>query len=1168
MSPSRGGGGRRRHRLLLAIATVTILHLIVWRSTSTLRTLHSSTLIKRSHHEEESEPEPPSTDALIDWLKIYTQASSRDKPLVFLTMTIWLTFLFAFVGICASEFFCPNLSHIASRLGLSESVAGVTFLAFSNGSPDVFSTFSALKANAGSLAIGELIGAASFIVSVVAGTMALITPFKVARHTFSRDVGFFTLAVLLTLGILFDSHIHLWEALLMVGLYLVYVGYVAIGGVVWRKWRQGRKGKEKKAREEYDHTTSNSRQEEEGLSGGVQDDSDEELERDTIAGGAEIEWERPQPQDSDDENDDENLIHLPVSGTTTPLSQFSTTSSSFKDSSPHPPPPPVLVSPRLPRPHSHRSHSHSHTHTHYRSRSTSLINPPRSSSSRPNPTPLSSLENSITSTSSHPNPLTTTTTTTTTGGGGNSSSNRVTTKSIRPSLLGAIEFRDFVNSLNQERQNASNLLSVFSPSPGGGGSNSSNNKKKGKKVVNGRKRPNHSRGSSTASSFTSTGWGDTSPDLNRDDQEGASEWNWNGWGNNSQPFGGGGGTGRRRASSSPGFRPETGQLRLLDDSEDDNVLADGVLKGRKSTTTTTSSIGSSSEEEEENPWKREPSNSSSRVKKVPSILLNGKDTLLLPSISSDNDTASASSSSSSTVRPTSTTTTSNNNSPLSNSHLPPPSPSTPISSSPSPLQALKLSTQKTHRKRIMTRAILSALFPSLTQFSSKSILGKSTALMCVPALLVLNLTLPVAEEVTEDVDGSGGDLCDTNWEQEEEEEEKNRIPKGIRLPVDGENHDGSSLLRFNEEQEEGEGRGSDSVMERVGKKLHSPAIAHPHSHHLSTSTTHHHHHEDQDRDLLSSSSSLLEGVEEPVVINSPWIDQQQAPTRSSSSTIITPQTEQHHFRISSSSSSSGTVNRVVSTSSTSQDHHQTGEDEEEDELEETESLILDRMECQASRKVTRGLTALQCLLGPIFCAFALFADELKWYQPLIALLIGLFFSTLSWRFFHNPRHPGRVSLCFLGFGIAMVWILMIVNEVVGVLQTLGHIFGISDAILGLTIFAMGNSLGDLVANATVARMGYPSMAIAACFGGPMLNILLGVGLSGTYLIMSSPNHEPIHVEMGRTLMVSGVGLFTILVGSLIVVPLNGFRMTKRIGGFLIGAYTIVLTMNVITEIWW
>lgn len=46
---------------------------------------------------------------------------------------------------------------------------GVTFLALGNGSPDLFSTFSAMHSNLGSLALGELIGAASFIVSVVAG---------------------------------------------------------------------------------------------------------------------------------------------------------------------------------------------------------------------------------------------------------------------------------------------------------------------------------------------------------------------------------------------------------------------------------------------------------------------------------------------------------------------------------------------------------------------------------------------------------------------------------------------------------------------------------------------------------------------------------------------------------------------------------------------------------------------------------------------------------------------------------------------------------------------------------------------------------------------------------------------------------------------------------------
>lgn len=126
---------------------------------------------------------------------------------------------------------------------------------------------------------------------------------------------------------------------------------------------------------------------------------------------------------------------------------------------------------------------------------------------------------------------------------------------------------------------------------------------------------------------------------------------------------------------------------------------------------------------------------------------------------------------------------------------------------------------------------------------------------------------------------------------------------------------------------------------------------------------------------------------------------------------------------------------------------------------------------------------------------------------------------------------------------------------------------------------MGNSLGDLVANATVAvrfsvryltflglsadkfcllqRMGYPTMAIAACFGGPMLNILLGVGLSGTYLILFGPARgQPIHVAMGKTLLVSGVGLFAILVGTLVAVPLNGYRMSKRVGAALIAAWMV------------
>lgn len=88
--------------------------------------------------------------------------------------------------------------------------------------------------------------------------------------------------------------------------------------------------------------------------------------------------------------------------------------------------------------------------------------------------------------------------------------------------------------------------------------------------------------------------------------------------------------------------------------------------------------------------------------------------------------------------------------------------------------------------------------------------------------------------------------------------------------------------------------------------------------------------------------------------------------------------------------------------------------------------------------------------------------------------------------------------------------------------------GLSDAIIGLTIFAMvcilsfyiymyvyitnyiihvlkGNSLGDFVANITIAKMGFPTMAVSACFGGPMLSKFNIFYLLILYIISSGVN---------------------------------------------------------------
>ncbi|EPQ54074.1 hypothetical protein GLOTRDRAFT_139475 [Gloeophyllum trabeum ATCC 11539] len=186
----------------------------------------------------------------IQYLESYFCSSLAIRPFIFVGLLLWLVFLFSTLGISASDFFCPNLATIAQLLGLDENVAGVTFLAFGNGSPDMFSTYSAMRSNSGSLAIGELLGAASFIVSCVVGSMCIIKPFQVERYPFLRDVGFFTIAVTLLIVILHDGTLRAWEAGCLVGLYIAYVTLVVIG-TWWERRRAHRRMKEALIRSEY-----------------------------------------------------------------------------------------------------------------------------------------------------------------------------------------------------------------------------------------------------------------------------------------------------------------------------------------------------------------------------------------------------------------------------------------------------------------------------------------------------------------------------------------------------------------------------------------------------------------------------------------------------------------------------------------------------------------------------------------------------------------------------------------------------------------------------------------------------------------------------------------------------------------------------------------------------
>jgi hypothetical protein len=63
-------------------------------------------------------------------------------------------------------------------------------------------------------------------------------------------------------------------------------------------------------------------------------------------------------------------------------------------------------------------------------------------------------------------------------------------------------------------------------------------------------------------------------------------------------------------------------------------------------------------------------------------------------------------------------------------------------------------------------------------------------------------------------------------------------------------------------------------------------------------------------------------------------------------------------------------------------------------------------------------------------------------------------------------------------------------QVVAIVESIGRIWGISTSILGVTVIAIGNSVGDYVADTAAARGADARMAVAACFGSPLLSSML------------------------------------------------------------------------------
>ncbi|XP_002403030.4 mitochondrial sodium/calcium exchanger protein [Ixodes scapularis] len=216
----------------------------------------------------------------------------------------------------------------------------------------------------------------------------------------------------------------------------------------------------------------------------------------------------------------------------------------------------------------------------------------------------------------------------------------------------------------------------------------------------------------------------------------------------------------------------------------------------------------------------------------------------------------------------------------------------------------------------------------------------------------------------------------------------------------------------------------------------------------------------------------------------------------------------------------------------------------------------------------RPLNTSHCLLAPLLLTLifgqsqVLIADKLPAWG--LALAIGATLALVVWMASSFEREPKYHFLFgYAGFALAVLWIYATARELLGLLRAVGILADISDAVLGLTVLAWGNSLGDLVTNVAVARQGYPTMAIAACFGGPLLNLLLGLGIP--YTLQLAAGAKPLPFRLTPVLTALYAGLAASLSLSLVSSVASRFQSSKWHGGALLLLYATFLSIALFVE---
>lgn len=143
-------------------------------------------------------------------------------------MATWKLYALTVAGLVGlligSDFLVDGASDIAIALGVSESVVGLTMVAFGTSVPELATSITAAKRGKHAMFLGGVIGSNSANLAIILGSVAFLVPVEV-QPTFA--MGQFPIMILFIFGLwvsMLGGQIKRWQSAILLTGYLVFTG--------------------------------------------------------------------------------------------------------------------------------------------------------------------------------------------------------------------------------------------------------------------------------------------------------------------------------------------------------------------------------------------------------------------------------------------------------------------------------------------------------------------------------------------------------------------------------------------------------------------------------------------------------------------------------------------------------------------------------------------------------------------------------------------------------------------------------------------------------------------------------------------------------------------------------------------------------------------------------